>query len=721
MKKLLLFVLICVPVLGQSQTRVLTGADYARAEKFLSPNLMGLVVGGDVSPKWLSNDQFWYRSTTPAGVEYVLIDPAKKSRSKYSPTPSDTAGMGRGFGGFNFRRGGGNIAVKSPDEKKEAFIRDWNLWVRDIASKKETQLTTDGIESFGYATDNAGWRHSDRAILLWSPDSRKIATHQQDDRNVGDMYLVETKAGHPVLQSWKYPLPGDSIVAMIQRVIIEVDGPRVIRFQMAPDFHRGTVEDDITTQDYKWSPDGKRFAFISTSRFHKDAWVRVADAASGEVRTVLHEQVETHYEMNCEWEVLWETNEFIWYSQRDNYGQLYLYDLNTGKLKNQITTGPGMTVQVVKLDEKARTIVFGAYGREKGQDPYFLHYYRVGLDGKNLVLLTPDDGHHSIQLSPSGRYVIDTYSKPDVPPVVTLRDSNGKLVMPLEKADISKLLDSGWKPPMPITMKGRDGKTDIYGLLYRPTNFDPSKKYPIINNAYPGPQSGSTGSRVFSAARGDRQALAELGFVVVTIDGMGTPNRSKSFHDTWYGAMGRDNTLPDQVGGMKQLAERYSWIDIDRVAMWGHSGGGFIAADAMFRYPDFFRVGISESGNHDQRVYEDDWGERYQGALGKTPDGKDNYDIEANQNFAKNLKGKLLLAHGMLDDNVPPYNTLLVVEELIKANKDFDLLLLPGQRHGFGSQSNYMMRVRWDYFVKWLLGAEPPKEYEIGADRRGGM
>ncbi len=715
MKKLFLLLLVSLPVLAQ-QPRIFTPADYARAEKFLAPNLTGMVIGGDVAATWFPDDRFWYRSETPEGVSFVIIDPSKKSRAAYSPSPSDTAGQG-GRGGF-FRRGPVSNAVKSPDGKLEAFIREWNLWVRDIATKNEIQLTTDGAENFGYGTDNAGWKKSNRPVLLWSPDSRKIATHQQDERNVGEMYLVETKAGHPVLQSWKYPLPGDSAVAMIHRIIIEMDGPRVIRFKMPPDYHRGTVEDDITTQDYKWSPDGKRFAFISTSRFHKDAWVRIADASSGDVRTVLHEQVETHYEMNCEWEVLWETNEFVWYSQRDNYGQLYLYDLQTGKLKNQITTGPGMTVQIAKLDAKARTIVFGAYGREKGRDPYFLHYYKVGLNGKDLVLLTPDDGHHSIQLSPSGRYLIDTYSKPDVPPVVTLRDANGKLVMPLEKADISKLLATGWKPPMPITMKGRDGKTDIYGLLYRPTNFDPSKKYPIINNAYPGPQSGSTGSRAFSAARGDRQALAELGFVVVTIDGMGTPNRSKSFHDTWYGAMGRDNTLPDQVGGMKQLAERYSWIDIDRAAMWGHSGGGFITADAMFRYPDFFKVGISESGNHDQRVYEDDWGERYQGALVKTPDGKDNYDAEANQNLAKNLKGKLLLAHGMLDDNVPPYNTLLVVEELIKANKDFDLLL-PSQRHGFGSQSNYMMRVRWDYFVKWLMGAEPPKEYEIGAGRRG--
>jgi dipeptidyl aminopeptidase/acylaminoacyl peptidase len=332
--------------------------------------------------------------------------------------------------------------------------------------------------------------------------------------------------------------------------------------------------------------------------------------------------------------------------------------------------------------------------------------------------ITPDTGDHSIQLSPSGRYVIDSYSRPDVPPVSTVRDRDGKLVMSLEKADISKLLATGWKPPIPIKVQAPDGKIDLYGLMFRSTNFDSTRKYPIINNPYPGPQSGSTGSRSFSPARSDRQALAELGFVVVTIDGMGTPNRSKSFHDHYYGAMGRDNTLPSQIAGMKELGRKYSWIDLDRVGIYGHSGGGFITADAMFRYPDFFKVGIAESGNHDQREYEDDWGERYQGLVTRNADGTDSYDVEANQNQAKHLKGHLLLAHGTMDNNVPPYNTLLVVDALIKANKDFDLLLLPNLPHGYGAASNYMMRRRWDYFVKWLLHAEPPKEYEIGAGAR---
>jgi dipeptidyl aminopeptidase/acylaminoacyl peptidase len=314
-------------------------------------------------------------------------------------------------------------------------------------------------------------------------------------------------------------------------------------------------------------------------------------------------------------------------------------------------------------------------------------------------------------LSPGGAYFVDVYSTPDTPPVAELRDVSGKLILSLEKADLSKLSAAGWKPPQPITVKARDGVTDLYGLLYKPTTLDPTRKYPIINHIYPGPQTGSVGARTFSSARGDAQALAELGFVVVEIDGMGTPWRSKSFHEAYYGNMG-DNTLADQVTGMKQLAARYPWIDIDRAGIYGHSGGGYAAAGAMFHYPDFFKVGISEAGNHDNRNYEDDWAEKWQGLLRSNPDGTTNYDNQANQLVAKNLKGKLLLAHGTMDPNVPPSNTLLLVNELIKANKDFDLLMLPNRNHNFGNEP-YMVRRRWDYFVRNLLGAEPPREYQL--------
>lgn len=711
-------------VSAQGTTRITT-ADYDRASAQLAPSLTGMVFGGSVQANWLPDERFWYRNTTATGTQIVLVDPAKKSRvvcdaqrTNCPGVPADTAGPagGRGGRGGGFAPGAGRGAaqVLSPDGKKAAFIKDWNLYVRDVASGQEKKLTSDGEVNNGYATDNAGWASSDRPMVLWSPDSKKIATQQQDERKVGDMFLVETKVGHPVLKAWKYPLPGDSVVAMLSRVIIDVDAGTVVRLKTPPDFHRGTIGDNITMADYNWSPDGKTLAFASTDRAHKGATLRVADAATGDVKTLFDEQTTTHFESRTGWRVLWATNEILWYSQRDDWGQLYLYDLTTGKLKRQVTTGEGPVTQISRIDEKTRTLWYAANGREKGQDPYFAHFYRISLDGKSpQVSLTPDVGDHTMQLSPSGKYLVDTYSSPDVPPVVALRDANGKLVMPLEKADVTRLMATGWKPPIPIKVKAADGTTDLYGMMFRPSNFDPSKKYPIINNAYPGPQSGSVGGRAFTTARGDKQALAELGFIVVSIDGRGTPGRSKSFHDAYYGRMGRDNTIPDQVAGMKDLAKQYPGIDIDKAAMWGHSGGGFITADAMFRFPDFFKVGIAESGNHDQRQYEDDWGERYQGLVVKNPDGTDSYDLEANQNQAKNLKGHLLLAHGTMDNNVPPYNTLLVADALIKANKDFDLLMLPNQPHGYGNMSNYMMRRRWDYFVKYLLGAEPPKEYEI--------
>ena len=496
------------------------------------------------------------------------------------------------------------------------------------------------------------------------------------------MFLVETKAGHPILKSWKYPLPGDSVVAMLTRVIIDVDAGTMVRLQTPPDFHRGTMGDDITMADYNWSPNGSQLAFASTSRDHKQTMLRVADATTGAVRTVFEEKAATHFESRTGWRVLWRTNEVVWYSQRDDWGQLYLYDLASGALKNKITSGEGPVTQIARIDEATRTVWYAANGRETGQDPYFTHFYKTGLDGTKPTALTPDVGDHSAQFSPSGKYLVDTYSSPDVPAVVSVRDAAGKLVMPLEKADIARLVATGWKPPIPIKVKAADGTTDLYGMMFVPKNLEAGKKYPIINNAYPGPQSGSAGSRAFNAARGDKQALAELGFVVVSIDGRGTPGRSKTFHDAYYGRMGRDNTVPDQVAGMKDLAKQYPYIDIDKAAIWGHSGGGFIAADAMFRFPDFFKVGIAESGNHDQRVYEDDWGERYQGLLEKLPDGTDSYDIEANQTFAKNLKGHLLLAHGTMDNNVPPYNTLLVADALIKANKDYQTLYYPNRNHG---------------------------------------
>jgi dipeptidyl-peptidase-4 len=703
----------------------LTAADYARAERFMGYNTTPLVLHSAGRPTWISDEtgeRFWYRTTTENGSEAFLVNAADGAKTTCDlPACRAAATEGGRAGGP-----GARVDVRSPDGKRVAFIRDWNLWVRDVVTRKETPLTKDGVKDFGYATDNAGWTRSDRPILVWSPDSKKIATFQQDQRRVGEMYLVDTTVGHPGLQAWKYPLPGDETVATIHRVVVDADTGKVVRFQMPPDQHRSTLCDDLACRsgewgDVQWSPDASAVAFVSTARDHRREQLRVADAATGTIRDVLEEKAETFFESGngaTNWRYLPGSNEAIWFSERDNWGHLYLYDLKSGREKRAVTSGEWNVTQLLRVDDKNRLLYFVGVGRERGRDPYFRHFYRIGMDGRNLQLLTPDDGDHEISLSPSGRYFVDTFSKPDVPPVTQLRDADGAVIATIERADIAKLIADGWQPPVPITVKARDGQTDLYGLMYRPTMLDTAKKYPIVNHIYPGPQTGSVGSRAFSAARGDAQALAELGFVVVEIDGMGTPWRSKKFHEAYYGNMG-DNTLPDQVAGMKELASRYPWIDLDRAGIYGHSGGGYATADAMFRYPDFFKVGISEAGNHDNRVYEDDWAEKWQGLLEKKPDGTTNYDNQANQLVAKNLKGKLLLAHGTLDSNVPPNNTLLVVNELIKANKDFDLLMLPNRGHGFGNEP-YMVRRRWDYFVRNLLGAEPPHEYEMKVPARVG-
>ena len=693
----------------------LTTADYARAERFMNYNTTPLVLHAGVRATWLADDRFWYRTRTANGEEAVLIDAAKRTRAACDlPACRERRQDDPAIG-----RGPQRTDAPSPDGSKTAFIRDWNLWVRDTTSGTETPLTTDGARDFGYATDNAGWTRSERPIVAWSPDSKKIATFQQDQRHVGEMYLVDTRVGHPTLQAWKYPLPGDKIVTMIQPVVVDLDTHRIIRLQMDPDQHRSTLCDDVACRggdwaDMQWSEDGGRVAFVSTSREHTFEQLRVADAATGAVRTVMEERVATFFESGngrVNWRFLPASNEIIWFSERENWGHLYLYDLQTGRPKQAITTGDWNVTQLLHVDEKNRLLYFTAVGREPGRDPYFRHLYRAGFDGRGMELLTPEDADHDVSMSHSGRYFVDVFSTPEVPPAAVLKDADGRTVLALEQGDISRLLAAGWKPPVPFTVKARDGVTDLYGLMYKPTDLDATKRYPIVNHIYPGPQTGSVGSRQFSPARGDAQALAELGFVVVEIDGMGTPWRSKKFHEAYYGNMG-DNTLSDQVGGMKQLAARYPWIDLDRAGIYGHSGGGYAAAGAMFRYPDFFKVGISEAGNHDNRSYEDDWGEKWQGLLQSHPDGTTSYDNQANQLVAKNLKGKLLLAHGTLDANVPPYNTLLVVDALIKANKDFDLLLLPNRGHGFGNEP-YMVRRRWDYFVRHLLGAEPPEGYEL--------
>jgi dipeptidyl-peptidase-4 len=768
--------IFCAAAEAQQPGHVYTANDYAEAERFMQYNVDPLVSHTVEHPTWLADGRLLYRDSTPEGYTLSLVDPARgtvtaafdhrriateltdalHSNAIHLPVaiPVDPNHLPVDELAFETNRNaviltiagerircdlqapkGGCSSAEfvprpaepmeiSPDRSKGAFVRQNNLWLRDLHTGKDTQLTTDGLPNFGYATDNAGWRRSPNAIVVWSPDSNKIATFQLDLREAGRMARVSTAAGHPAIDMWKYPLAGDAKIASLQRVIVdlsEAEKPKVIRLDTPPDLHRSTLCDDLACteghgwDDVQWSEDSTRLAYVSTSRDHKHETLRIANAATGAVRDVMSEDSPTYFESGVTkvcWRFLSRSNEILWYSQRDDWGQLYLYDAATGKLKNGITHGVGNVTELIHVDETARTILFLAAGKDPAWDPYFTAAYRVQLDGSGLKLLTPSNATHDIVASRDGRQLLDIASTPTTPQTATVIDRDGKTMVRLPRQDINRLQSIGWVPLMPFTVKARDSKTDLYGFMFRPTHFDPAARYPIVDLVYPGPQTGSCGARSFAAAHRDMQSLAELGFVVVCIDGTGTPYRSKSFHDAHYGDMG-DNTIPDQIAGIRELAGRFAWIDLNRVGIYGHSGGGAATAAAMFHFPDFFKVGVSESGNHDNRVYEDDWAERYQGLLVRNADGTTNYDNQANQLAAKNLKGHLLLMHGTMDDNVPPSNTLLVVRALMDANKDFDLLMIPNAVHGYGQYGPYTTRRRWDYFVRYLANGIPPAEYPM--------
>ncbi len=738
-------------------------ADYERAEQFLSQNTNELVADNILSWYWQDDERLVYRKSTLAGSELLIADPATAEKttavdsarlaSALSAAGADevdaddlalssvtldssAASLEFDFDGERYVLDLNDYTLEqiasaddaefvSPDGSKAVYIDEHNLWLRNLQTDERTQLTFDGIEHYGYGTNNAGWIRDERPVLLWSPDSSKIATFRHDGREVGEMYLYTTQVGHSELDAWKYPLPGDEHIFMIERLVIHLeDEPRSVWLDMAPDAHRSTTADHIadfdgTFLDVQWSDDGEQLAFVSSSRDHKSATLHVADPETGAVREVFNETVATYYEGgvgDANWRLLAERNEFLWFSERDNWGHLYLYDLATGELKRQLTSGNWSVLRVQQVDVENGQVYFTGSNRESG-DPYFHYLYRAGLDDDTLELLTAEAGHHEIRWSDGGNYFADTVSTPTTPPRSVLRNRAGEELLELELADISALQAAGWVAPIPFTVKARDNITDLYGLMYQPSNLDASLSYPVLNYLYPGPQTGSVGTRSFRASRGDKQALAELGFIVVEVDAMGTPGRSKAFHDAYYGNMG-DNGLPDQIVTIRQLAERHAFMDLDRVGIWGHSGGGFASTAGILRYPDFYKVAVSGAGNHDNRNYEDDWAEKWQGLLeyydetGADGQPTSNYDNQANQLLAGNLEGKLLLAHGMLDDNVPPTNTLLVVQALIEAEKDFDLLVLPEARHGFGNRRYFMGR-RWDYFVEHLHGLEPPAEFRF--------
>jgi dipeptidyl-peptidase 4 len=738
---------------------------YERAERFLAWNVNPLVLGGEVRPQWLDGDRFLYRNRFADGHEFVLVDPARRTRerafdherlarvltdvtgTRYSPfdlpleqvRPTED---GRRMG-FQLDRErwecdvmdyvcerpatpmeADRNAVLSPDGRCAVLRRDHDLWVRDMETGEERPLTSDGIERYGYGTDNEGWRRSERPAVRWSPDSRRVATYRLDERGVEEMHLLETAEPRPRHVSWPYALPGDTAVPMYERIIIDVGDGLVVRLESPRDHQRtssccGMMRGDAWG-DAEWSPDGQRLAFASVSRDYNTVTLRLADAATGQVKDLLTETLEPFFEGSAagrggpNWRVLHDRERILWYSPREGWSHLFLYDLDSGELVRQLTDGAWNVVDVLHVDEADGHVYFTGAGREPHRDPYHRHLYRVPLTGGLPELLTPEDADHVISIAPSGHFLVDSYSRVDAPPATVVRDADGQIILTADEADISRLRALGWPDPIPFTATARDGTTEIHGLMFRPSDFDPERRYPIINRIYPGPQVGSIGPRTFQPARGgNSQALAELGFIVVQIDALGTPMRSANFHAAYYGDLA-DNGLPDQIAAMRQLAERHPWIDLSRVGIFGHSGGGFATAAAMLRHPDFFHVGVASAGNLDNRGYTYYWGEKWQGPLVENPDGTDSYTNQALHLLAENLQGRLLLAYGTMDPNVHPNMTLLLINELIRHNKDFDVVVMPNRGHGFANEP-FFIRKTWDHFVRHLLGASPPAEYPLRA------
>ena len=580
-------------------------------------------------------------------------------------------------------------------------------------------LTTDGERLFAYggtnrdvAADTAKPRPT-RVNITWTPDSRRFTVPREDFRGTRIYPMYSSTGDQPVDRSYRYAVPSDSVVPSHVIYSLDIVDRTSTRATLA-----ATPQSTASTQTF-WNRAGDHYFMLNANRGPSRISAHLVNARTGEARTITRDSTATWVELSHQfgrenWEVPKGTDDLIWWSQRDGWGHLYRIGAD-GTVKNQIESGPYVVDRLFRVDSATKTTSQVVYFSAWGKDPGFLYYshlYRVNIDGSGMTALTPEDGDHAITFAPKGPYFIDNFAPVDKAPVITLRSAvDGKVILELGRGDAELLQSVGWRPPQIVKVKARDGVTDLYGLMYKPSHFDSTRSYPLLDHIYPGPQVGSVGRWGWSGT-GEPQALAELGFIVVQIDHQGTPRRSKAFHDFYYRNMG-DNGIPDHVAAIRQLAGRHAWIDINRVGIWGHSGGGLASTDAILRYPDFYKVAVSGSGNHHPNTYAWYWAGRYQG-----PYEKASYDSAANYTLAKNLKGHLLLMHGDLDNNVHMANTLKMVDAFIKANKtNFDLLVFPDAPHGLPV---FSIRKRWDYFVKYLLGKEPPANYEMIAPPRIG-
>ena len=732
---------------------------YERAEKFLPRNADKLVFKLDVVPNWMGeHGRFWYVNKLENGKkEFLMFDPVKKKKlpafnhEKLAVSLSKVTGETYSADKLPFdfikfiKKDNKDKMIQfdigkvtwecdyvsyeckkiekkpepgsevSPDGNWIVFYKDYNIYLRSVKSGEEFQLTDDGIENNDYAMplpdpklmiEQGTMKITQTPDIMWSPDSKRFVTYRIDQRKAGKMHLIQSVPptfGRPRLFSYAYPLPGEIDLPKASLYVFDVqtrskiliDSPQLpLMYYGNPVWYYRFLNADV-------------FYYAEYTRGFQTVRLKMVDTRTGKAQTFIEETSDTYIDSNI-WEayIFEDGSEILWSSERDGWNHIYRYDGKTGKLKNRVTSGPWVMRGIVKVDEKSKVIYFNASGKEKDRNLYFKHLYRVNIDGNDLKLLTPENADNMSNISPNFKYFVNNYSRVDQEPITVLRSTkDGRVVMLLEKADIHLLKNAGWKYPEPFCTKARDGKTDIYGVLYRPTNFDPSKKYPVIDKIYTGPHS-FFAPKSFWAYRSEAQSFAELGFIVIEIDGMGTGKRSREFHLVSYKNLG-DGGIDDHIAGFKQLAEKYPYMDLERVGIYGGSAGGYDTVRAMLTHPQFYKAGISSSGNQDHRMDKTWWNELWMGFP-----VKEHYIQQSNITNAHLLQGKLMLAHGDLDENVNPSCTIQLVDALIKANKDFELLIFPNRGHGLSGEP-YYLRKRWDFFVKNLLGEEPPKEYRI--------
>lgn len=626
-------------------------------------------------------------------------------------------------------------ASVAPDSSAIIFSRNYNLYWMDKDNFKkaqkndedstivEHQLTKDGVKYYAYGSDGDGENNEENlknnkkrrgAYILWSPDSKHFVLNRQDSRKVKDLWVINNvSAGRPTLETYKYQMPGEKESPIAEFLVFDFAAKtfkklntnafkdQTLSLWSKPSLSKN--KDDESRPSF-WLGDNSKLYFARTSRDLKRVDVCSADINTGVVTPLIDERFNTYIEIN-RIGLVKGGNEIIHWSERDGWGHFYLFDGN-GKLKNQITKGAFHCEDIINIDEKNRVLYFTANGREAKEDPYYLHLYRINFDGSGLKLLNGGDFDHAIDMNDESTYVVDNFSRVNTVPQSVLLDKNGNKVMNLETADLSLLMAAGYKFPEPFKVKADDGVTDLYGVMYKPFDFDAKKKYPIIEYVYPGPQTEAV-NKAFNKSMDRTDRLAQFGYVVITVGNRGGhPARSKWYHTYGYGNL-RDYGLADKKAAVEQLADRYSYIDASKVGITGHSGGGFMSTAAMLVYPDFFKVAVSNAGNHDNSIYNRWWSEKHHGVkeiVSTKGDTTFQYKIDKNPDLVKNLKGHLMLMTGDVDNNVHPANTIRVANALMKAGKRFEFVIVPGQRHAFGPMTEYAFWKLADHFNKYLIG-----------------